>query len=517
MAIIQISKIQHRRGVSTDLPQLASAELGWSIDTRQLYIGNGTIEEGAPSLGNTEILTEHSDILSAVQTYTLKGDAGGYRIRTGSTSAAPITRTLQAKLDDIIDVRDFGATGDGVTDDTAAINRALYEVYCRAPNNTLSRRSLYFPAGTYIITGGVVKVPTYANLIGDGSSKTYIVQTDGTQDCVLKTADSSQNIDSNLGSGGSALPSNISLLGFTLYNTSAKPVAILTTASLIKFADVVFQGGQTNPASAGTISSVVLNSLSSPSVLPTSIIDFSQCGFVNCTYGLSVDDSNISDINFSSCVFVNLYQAIKLGELTALDPKPTGFRISNSLFDKIYSSAISTYSATTGIYSINNRFKDVGNSFLGVENPSYPVIHYRDDECYSIGDQFDRPDTDILDYPLIERGTTTGGPRGLNQGRQTIGSGVTVVLSNDTTGAIAQFTALNSQIEYTITRGTSYRNGVIKVMSNLSTVYYDDEYVGDDCSTTLAVTTDGLKQSFNFVTDNTGPDATMLYSIKYFS
>jgi hypothetical protein len=30
------------------------------VDTRKLYIGNGTIEEGAPSLGKTEILTQYS-------------------------------------------------------------------------------------------------------------------------------------------------------------------------------------------------------------------------------------------------------------------------------------------------------------------------------------------------------------------------------------------------------------------------------------------------------------------------
>ena len=62
MAVIQISRIQHRRGLESDLPNLASAELGWSVDTRKLYIGNGTIEEGAPSLGRTEILTQYSII-----------------------------------------------------------------------------------------------------------------------------------------------------------------------------------------------------------------------------------------------------------------------------------------------------------------------------------------------------------------------------------------------------------------------------------------------------------------------
>jgi hypothetical protein len=60
MAVIQISKIQVRRGLSEQLPALDSGEFGWSVDTRQLYIGNGTTAEGAPTPGVTEILTEYS-------------------------------------------------------------------------------------------------------------------------------------------------------------------------------------------------------------------------------------------------------------------------------------------------------------------------------------------------------------------------------------------------------------------------------------------------------------------------
>jgi hypothetical protein len=60
MAIVQISRIQIRRGLNQDLPQLASAEMGWSVDTQQLYIGNGTLAEGAPQTGVTQILTTNS-------------------------------------------------------------------------------------------------------------------------------------------------------------------------------------------------------------------------------------------------------------------------------------------------------------------------------------------------------------------------------------------------------------------------------------------------------------------------
>jgi len=59
MAIVQISQIKHRRGTGSP-PQLASAELGFSVDTQRLYIGNGTLAEGAPVIGVTEIVTEAS-------------------------------------------------------------------------------------------------------------------------------------------------------------------------------------------------------------------------------------------------------------------------------------------------------------------------------------------------------------------------------------------------------------------------------------------------------------------------
>ena len=65
MAIVQISQITNRKGLQENLPQLAGAELGWSVDSRKLYIGNGTLQEGAPEIGNTEILTEFSDLVPA--------------------------------------------------------------------------------------------------------------------------------------------------------------------------------------------------------------------------------------------------------------------------------------------------------------------------------------------------------------------------------------------------------------------------------------------------------------------
>jgi hypothetical protein len=171
MAIVQVSRITNRKGLTENLPQLAGAELGWCLDSRRLFIGNGTLQEGAPVIGNTEILTEFSDI-TTLSNYTYEDAAVGYVVSTGPTPSDPVVRTVQAKLDDFADVRDFGAVGDGVADDTAAINRALYQLYCRQANTQI-RRALYFPAGTYKVTESII-IPTYAKLVGEGADCSII-------------------------------------------------------------------------------------------------------------------------------------------------------------------------------------------------------------------------------------------------------------------------------------------------------------------------------------------------------
>ena len=64
MAIVSISRIQIRRGkknAGSGLPQLAGGEFGWAVDSQELYLGNGSVSEGAPNVGNTKDLTEHDN------------------------------------------------------------------------------------------------------------------------------------------------------------------------------------------------------------------------------------------------------------------------------------------------------------------------------------------------------------------------------------------------------------------------------------------------------------------------
>jgi parallel beta-helix repeat protein len=68
-------------------------------------------------------------------------------------------RTVQAKLRETVSVKDFGAVGDGVTNDSAAIQSAI-----------ASSRSIFFPAGNYLVTTLITINATDIKLHGVGAA-----------------------------------------------------------------------------------------------------------------------------------------------------------------------------------------------------------------------------------------------------------------------------------------------------------------------------------------------------------
>jgi hypothetical protein len=251
MAIVQISRIQHRRGLAENLPQLSHAELGWVTNSRKLYIGNGPTSSGAPTVGNTQVLTEHSNIVSLLD-YTYEGNATS-TVQTGTTTSLPTVRKLQDRLDDYVSVMDFGASGNGSVDDTAAIDRAMYELFIK-DSTQKARRSLYFPAGVYKVTAPI-KLPTWATIFGDGPGKT-LIQYSETQTNATATATLSAGAVASIAvSAGGAGYATVPIVTITGDGTSATATATITAGVVSSIA--VTAGGSGYSTATVTITSSI--------------------------------------------------------------------------------------------------------------------------------------------------------------------------------------------------------------------------------------------------------------------
>src|SRR5262245_15959623 len=95
---------------------------------------------------------------------------------TGATSS----RTLQDRMTDFITVKDYGAVGDGSTDDTAAIQAAVDAAWGPAGSpharNLTLNKPVIFPAGTYKVTDTIyVESVAGGQIIGAGSKTTSLV------------------------------------------------------------------------------------------------------------------------------------------------------------------------------------------------------------------------------------------------------------------------------------------------------------------------------------------------------
>jgi hypothetical protein len=76
------------------------------------------------------------------------------------SGVSPVGRTLPDRLNDVINVKDFGAKGDGVTDDTDALYSASIRAFSRGLGATI-----FVPAGTYLIGSPPFYVSYLINLV----------------------------------------------------------------------------------------------------------------------------------------------------------------------------------------------------------------------------------------------------------------------------------------------------------------------------------------------------------------
>ena len=495
MAIIQISRIQVRRGLLENLPPaLASAEFGWALDKRRLFIGNGTTDEGAPLVGNTEILTQYSDIFSLVGGYTFKGkEAGGRIVQTAPTLIDPVVRTMQNKLDDIVNFRDFKGVGDGVTNEVDSFNRAITQLYEAAKLSVDSRirRTLEIPAGTYILSGDFIRMMPYVKLKGAGKNATFIIQTDPLQPCVVSSCDSYLNTGSLIGSiPGGVSPGFIEAEGITFYNATDNDIIQFDSIVDVLFDRVRMQGSRTNFLTADSGRACI--NLKSQ-VAESNDLTFVNCEFLDSNYAFLSEEKSYN-VNIRGGTLGRLYRGINLGN-TVNTSAPKSFKISYARFENIADYGIYSTDAGSGVSNIvsaYNTFKNVGNT------NSTAIIHFSGNNCYSIGDMFGRADEDgrslvelngKASFASFTDGRTLLGKQ-LTNGGQYLAQELSSSTPNSYLGIIGVGVLQNPTIlEYALVSSTDRRTGMIKIITNGSVIAYDDEYVEtNDMGVTLTPT-----------------------------
>ena len=119
----------------------------------EVQLGTG---EATPTLRNLSHLVK-----SAASTLDGSDVSGKF---SDAANGGTELRTLADHFGDIVNVMDFGAAGDGVTDDTDALNAAV---------SAAEGKTLFLPAGTYVTCTGL-RIPSNTRVAGAGIDQTVI-------------------------------------------------------------------------------------------------------------------------------------------------------------------------------------------------------------------------------------------------------------------------------------------------------------------------------------------------------
>lgn len=512
MAITQISKIQVRRGLQEEIGQLASGELAWAVDTQRLYIGNGTLAEGAPVIGLTQIYPS--------STNGGLGDLGNYiysgLVQSGYAANSNTQRLVQAKLDDIIDVHDFGARGTGNGDDYEALQRCIDEVYNRNSGGLTpyrTRRAIHIPGGVYNISQPL-RIPPYASIIGDGIHSPIINYTGTAANCMIRVTTNLGLDPSDTSNLSYEYPKSLYIHGVSFETSVNMDILHIDSATQCKFEQVNFLGPVAAPDGTETHHNCVY--ISSVATATSDVV-FRDCAFSKLSVAVKVTaDLGTENIVFDNCSFTNLWKGITPSAgIVACH----GIKITNSRFLNIYSSAIDGGAGVSGISSVANSYNNVGNWSQqdGDGAAAVPVIIFLADSNYSIADTFGRSMSEDARIPRIQSpyshisvGDT------LNVGAAHTYPGKIITVPNNTR-RLYPLAVNQGIINYSITRNELVRSGIIKfsISGVPGKVVVDEEYTeAQDLGVTMAMTSTQDVVNLSVTTSNLGYDVKFVFDVK---
>ena len=153
---------------------LLDGEVAWDTTNKKLKLGDGSTTGGK----------------SAAYSEDLAASAGSSAIGFLQVGTGAVARTAQAKMRDVVSVKDFGAVGDGVTNDTAAIQAAI--------NSKSGFLGVYFPAGVYRVTSQITISTDRVMLYGDGSASRILFNPTANAVCFLFDKGSTSSVQNTI-------------------------------------------------------------------------------------------------------------------------------------------------------------------------------------------------------------------------------------------------------------------------------------------------------------------------------
>lgn len=151
--------------VTFDCIDATGRKARWS-EKWQLVSGSATLDIG--SIPRIDVVPGLS-----LAPYSVPGDASAMVVDSGGT----VDRTLSARFSEVVNIKDFGAVGDGVTDDSDALIAAVAAVAARVGTDTPdygqgSGGVVYVPRGIYLITKQIAINTNGLTIRGEGENAT---------------------------------------------------------------------------------------------------------------------------------------------------------------------------------------------------------------------------------------------------------------------------------------------------------------------------------------------------------
>ena len=117
---------------------------------------------------STSVLKDNTNVGNATYGYLIDPNGLMFKIVTVTETTVYLEfyATLGTYSVDLVNVKTFGAIGDGTTDDTLAINNAI---------NSITKGVIFVPRGTYLLSGPI-NVKSDIVLMGEGNATTFKVK-----------------------------------------------------------------------------------------------------------------------------------------------------------------------------------------------------------------------------------------------------------------------------------------------------------------------------------------------------